>query len=48
MFNVQNRHFGDVSGRFKSNETDLVGFITKIYKKRYGNPVFMSEIQNIL
>ena len=30
-----------LSGRLKSKETDFVGFIIKIHKSRYVNPIFM-------
>ena len=30
-----------VSGRFKSKETDFIGFITKIHISRYVNPIFI-------
>ena len=30
-----------IIGRFKSKETDFVGFITKIHISRYVNPIFM-------
>ena len=35
--------FAQISGRFKSKQTHIVGFITKIHIRRYVRPIFMSK-----
>ena len=41
---LEERRF-NLSGCFKSKETDFVGFITKIHILRYANPIFVFFIQ---
>ena len=38
---VTSQSFKNILGHFKSKETDLAGFITKILILRYVNPIFI-------